>query len=357
MIGIELLDGRVDLVRDAEKPITLVGDEAWLVVALALAPSTGLQAVTVRDTLGVDIRSGALRKRIERLRTRTGLATMSQDVKSDKVYRLDMTGVRVDALRYLELADEVRRIGGAGGDGALDTARSLWKAGPPHFQKLANPAPEAYDRLYQAHDYLEDLGRRILIVDDQVGDRLAALLGAERCLVAHDFKEFEKLKPDLDDFDLAVVDLHLTRSYADATGDTIVRQINSMGIGLPVVMITLRPPENRSVPEWIRSLGLVDVIFKAGDEPGTDMAFVAQRVNDLLREGPVALACDQLTQRVQKLRRKARGRLRASLSGAEYKDAIERMDRDADKIGRLALDNRLAAARSETERFIVAYGE
>ncbi|MEU8803233.1 hypothetical protein [Spirillospora sp. NPDC048819] len=123
-----------------------------------------------------------------------------------------------------------------------------------------------------------------------VGDLLAERLGSERCKVAHDSKEFERLKPELDRFDLAVVDLHLTTSCADA----IVRQFNAMGIGLPVVMITLRPPENRSVPEWIRSLGLVDVIFKAGDEPGMDMAFLACRVDKLLHEGPVALACDQL---------------------------------------------------------------
>lgn len=78
MIEIELLDSRVDVVRDAETPVTLTGDDAWLVVALALAPPAGLHAVTIRDTLRVDIRSGALRKRIERLRARTGLTTTSQ---------------------------------------------------------------------------------------------------------------------------------------------------------------------------------------------------------------------------------------------------------------------------------------
>ncbi|WP_208797973.1 hypothetical protein [Microbispora triticiradicis] len=100
--------------------------------------------------------------------------------------------------------------------------------------------------------------------------------------------------------------------------------------------------------------GLAEVIFKAGDEPGTDMAFVAQRVNELLREGPVPLACDQLSQRVQKLRRKARQRLRAGRSESDYQEAIKRMDHDADKITRLASENQLAAARTETERFIAA---
>lgn len=356
MIKIELLDGRVDVVQNGDNRMTLSHDEAWLVVALALAPGAGLQAVIVRDELGVDIKSGALRKRLERLRTRTGLTTISRDVKSNKVYQLDMTDVVVDALRYLDLADEVRHADGIP-TGALRTARSLWKTGPPSFTGLPNPAPDAYDRLRQAHAYLTYRSQRILIVDDQVGDLLADRLGAQRCEVAHDFEEYEKLVPRLDDFDLAVVDLHLTRSYADATGDAIVRQINSMATGLPVVMITLRPPENRSVPEWIRSLGLVDVIFKAGDEPEADMAFVAQRVDDLLREGPIERACDQLLQRVQKLRRKARERLRPGLSEVEYGNAIERMERDADRIGRLASENRLAAARAETERFIAAYGE
>ncbi|MFF0151538.1 hypothetical protein [Micromonospora sp. NPDC005203] len=354
MIEIEVLDGRVRASDDG-RPITLTLDDAWLVVALTLAGEPGLHARTVMSALGVS--SATLRKRMERFRARTGLEFTSEGVKADKVYRLDRAGVDVDALRFLEMTDEIRRSGDQGVDDAVEAARSLWKSGLPQFPGRPGPAPDAYDRLGKAYGYLADRCRRILIVDDQVGDNLAQRLGRSRCTVAHTFDEFEKLRADLGNFDLAVVDLHLTNTYADATGDTIVREINAMGVALPVAMITRRPPENRSVPEWIKSLALVDVIFKAGDGPGADMAYVAQRVNELLREGTTALACDQLMQRVQRLRRKARQRLRADRSEADYREAVDQMERDADRIGRLASETRLGPARAETERFVTTYGE
>ncbi len=355
MTAIELLDGRVAIVIERGERISLTNDEAWLVVALALASSHGVRARVIQRTLGVDIKTGALRKRIERLHAKTGLIITSQDLKADRVYHLSAAGITVDALRYLELVEEIRA--GTGGEEAVAAARSLWKSGPVRFGKLPSPAPECYDRLAEAHRYLKDRGRRILIVDDQVGDLLAARLRRHECKVARSLEEFEKFRCELDSFDLAVVDLHLTHSYADATGDVIARDINSLGTGLPVVMITLRPPENRSVLEWIKSLGLVDVIFKAGDEPGADMAFVANRVNELLQEGPASRACDQLALKVQSLRRRARQRLRAGRTDREYEEAANVMDRDADRIARLAGKIQLAAARAEIERFIVTYGE
>jgi hypothetical protein len=354
MIEIELLDGRVRATRDGI-PISLTPDEEWLVVALVLAGEAGLSAKDVMSALGASTET--LRKRMQRFRDRTGLVFTADGVKSGKVYRVDPAGVRVDALRFLELTDEIRRGGEHAGDEAVSAARALWRSGLPQFPGMPSPAPATWNRLEKANGYLEDRCRRILIIDDQVGDNLAQRLGRSRCTVAHDFDEFEKLRSELGEFDLAVVDLHLTAAYADATGDTIVREINAMDVALPVAMITLRPPENRSVPEWIKSLGLVDVIFKAGDGPGADMAYVAQRVNELLREGPVGMACDQLVHRVQKLRRKARQRLRAGRSDADYRDAVGRMDRDADLIYRLASENKLGAARRETARFVVTYGE
>ena len=267
MTEIVLLGGRVEVIGVRE-PVVLNEDDGWLVAALALAPSEeGLEAQTIQDVLRVDIRSGALRQRIRRLQQRTGLTIATRDVKTAKTYHLAMAEVSVDALRYLDLVEKIRRGTGPDIEESVAAARSLWTAGPPRFRRLASPAPECYDRLVEAHDYLESHGRRILIVDDQVGDRLAECLSQHHCEVAHSLKEFAAFKAELDGFDLAVVDLHLTQSYADSTGDVIVRDINSRGTGLPVVMITLHPPENRSVPEWIKSLGLVDVIFKANDGP------------------------------------------------------------------------------------------
>jgi hypothetical protein len=355
MIKIVLLGGRVEL-TDGDKRIALKEEDSWLVAALALAhPDDGLPARTIQDILGVDIRSGALRQRIRRLQERTRLI-IEGDLRSSDTYHLAMSEVDVDALRYLELVKEVRRGTSSDPEALVEEARSLWTAGPPRFQRLASPAPECYDRLAEAHDYLQYNGRRILIVDDQVGDRLKTYLPQHQCEVAHDLKEFETFRDTLDNFDLAVVDLHLTKTYADSTGDVIVRDINSRGSNLPVVMITLRPPENRSVPEWIKSLGLVDVIFKAGDEPEADMAYVARRVEELLREDPAARACEQLVLKVHTLRRKARQRLRNDRSDADYETAVERMDREADVITRLAGAAQLSTARVKIERFIVHYG-
>jgi hypothetical protein len=87
------------------------------------------------------------------------------------------------------------------------------------------------------------------------------------------------------------------------------------------------------------------------------MAYVASRVNELLREGPAARACDQLALKVHGLRRKARQRLRANRSDAEYEQAVELMDRDADTIARLAGTGQLAMARNKIEYFIAHYGQ
>jgi hypothetical protein len=356
MTSIRMLDSKVRI-ETVDDQLVLSGDDAWLVVALALAPPEGLPARAIRQTLGVDIRTGALRQRVKRLQDKTGLSIRSRDLKSDKTYSLDFSGLIVDALRYLELTAEVRRGQGSDQEGAILEARSLWTTGPPEFDRLPCPAPELYDSLYKAHAYLQGRGKRILIVDDQVGDVLAARLRRHDCKVAHNLDEFEELRNDLDHFDLAVIDLHLTNTYADSTGDVIVREINSQGLSLPVIMITLRPPKNISVPEWIKSLGLVDVIFKEGDEPGADMAFVAQRVNELLLHDPAERACDQLALNVQGLRRRAKARLKARMTEAAYASAAKVMEDYADKITRLAADANLGETRREIERFIINYGE
>jgi hypothetical protein len=356
MTSIRILDNGVRI-ENADDRLFLTGDDAWLVVALALAPPEGLLVRTIREALGVDIRTGALRQRLKRLQDRTGLPIRSRDLKPDKTYSLDSSNLFVDALRYLELTALIRHSQGTGHQWAINEARSLWSTGPPEFGKLPNPSPEQYDKLYKAHTYLQGTGKRILIVDDQVGDLLAARLRRHDCRVAHSLDEFEWFRKDLDQFDLAVIDLHLTDTYADSTGDVIVRDINSQGLSLPVIMITLSPPKNRSVPEWIKSLGLVDVIFKEGDELGADMAFVAQRVNELLLSDPAERACDQLALKVQSLRRRAKTRLKAKMTETAYKSAIDIMEESANKITRLAADTNLGETRKEIERFIINYGE
>jgi hypothetical protein len=125
--------------------------------------------------------------------------------------------------------------------------------------------------------------------------------------VIRSLEAFNELREEqsLSAFDIAVVDLHLSDGYEDFQGDAIARTIHGMGIALPVVMMTLKPPTNRSIPEWIKKRGLVDVIYKEHDADGFSVDFVAERIEDLLAGDPVEAVCEQMVVQVHTLRRKA----------------------------------------------------
>lgn len=355
MMSIRILDHGVSVEVNGER-VALTCEDGWLAVALGLSRPDGVPAKAVQLALRGECCTDGGAGLLARFQSVTGLTVESRGSDPDTVYHLNRD-VWVDALRYLELVDVIRYDPSGDHQAAIYEAQSIWRSGPPDLGDLANPAPDVYQRLNRAHAYLQSLRKRILIVDDQVGDLLAERLGRHDCRVAHDMKEFNSLRGELHQFDLAVVDLHMTTSYADATGDVIVRDINAQGLTLPVIMITLSPPRNRSVQEWIKSLGLVDVVYKEKDEPGANMAFVAERVNALLLENPVERACEQIAQRVHSLRRKARTRLAAKFSGPAYDNEVESMEAHADAITRLAGELKLADARMEVKRFVDSWGE
>ena len=248
-------DGR----RDVLKP-----DKARMVVALVLAGPEGLPVAAIADMLGVDVASSALKKRRQRLADETGLRISTALRGRETIYRLAFEDLSVDALEFLKLVDGLDARPETLDRNALEQATALWTAGPPEMGS-GPPAvvQRALDRLFDARTALSRLGKRILIVDDRVGDRLAALLSLQHfCDVAHSLEEFNSFKSVLPEFDLAVVDLHLSASYGDQQGDTIVRYINRAVLDLPVVMMSVKPPDNKDYIRWTDQLGLAAFIKK-----------------------------------------------------------------------------------------------
>ena len=111
------------------------------------------------------------------------------------------------------------------------------------------------------------------------------------------------------------LDLHLSPDYGDEQGDTIVQFINRIGLDLPVVMMSVKPPDNQDYVRWTEQLGLVAFIKKDGDDPSVNLRVVADRVNELLEEDPAERACERIAQQLVGLRRKARKRLERQYAG------------------------------------------
>lgn len=214
--------------------------DRWLVIALVFASSGPLTYREAEQGTGLSYDSGALRKRVSRLKagTRLPIQTVPQ-----VGYRLDSEGLSVDALDYLDAVREARILPRDARRTCLDSARRLWNGGlPPFGDRLREPAPEIYRQIQRAEEETRSVGRRLLIVDDVIADRLAKRLRLRHhCTVVHDLEEFEALTTPLADFDLLVLDRHLGGGYDDQAGDDIAKRINSsITEAPPVFMITRR---------------------------------------------------------------------------------------------------------------------
>lgn len=133
--------------------------------------------------------------------------------------------------------------------------------------------------------------KRVLIVDDKVADHLADLLGECSCEVVHSLKEFIPYEDRLDEFDLALVDVHLTDSYTDHQGLEIVNRIVSAETDVLVLGMTMKPI-NGATRAWQRKHDLAELIQKSGDDETADFTSVVHEVRAALSAGPRA----QLTQ-------------------------------------------------------------
>ena len=187
--------------------------------------------------------------------------------------------------------------------------------------------------------------KRVLIVDDKVADHLAALLGECSCTVVHSLKEFTTYEARLSEFDLALVDVHLTDSYMDHQGLEIVNRIVSAETDVLVLGMTMKPI-NGATRAWQRKHDLAELIQKSGDDETADFTSVLQEVRAALAAGPRA----QLTQLLEDFH-KVIEEARTKLLAAGRESELQQLKIHARRIFDLQVDGSLADVRGAVRDF------
>ena len=325
----------------AEVPLKLGAGDTWLLMTLLLEGH--LAAHVAKRHLR--LKDDAMRQRMTRLRRLAQL-----DIQKVGGRYVLMTDVVVDALRLIELERASRAAPDRRHD-YLRQGRALWKGGLPHLDEF--PAPSVYADVENAYRECSAFGRRLLIVDDRIARQLADKLGSDHdCETAESYEEYLTFEPRLRDFDLVVVDRHLTPSYLDGKGLDVVRRINRIVDAVPVMMMTFRPDGEKSLAADKMTYGLAESISKSADGDDAVIVSLAKRINGVVREGPLMLACESIRQGMLTSRRRAETRIQHRARGLALEDELRRMAEKADLIEELARRNDLAGARRERTRFL-----
>lgn len=341
-----VLGGRVSMVslRGVEAPLELNPGDTWLLVTFLLDGEVDNRGA--RRTL--ELKDAAMRKRISRLRHQTGLDIVGRGGK----FLLE-SEVAVDALRLLELQRASHREPSLRHE-YLRQGRDLWHGGPPSLAPY--PTPALYDDLQTAFVECTSLGRRLLIVDDRIAEPLADKLRADHeCETATSYAAYLPFETRLRDFDLVVVDRHLEPNYLDGKGLDIVRGINRLPDAVPVMLMTLRPTPDGSLNAEVHQHGLAASIAKSKDGKKADLESLAARVNEVLSDGPVELACDAIAMGMVSSRRRAEKLLRARLGGAALDTQLSDMDKAAREVEVFARVSNLSSARQARSRFLAKW--
>ena len=187
--------------------------------------------------------------------------------------------------------------------------------------------------------------KRVLVVDDKVADHLADLLGECDCTPVHNLKEFKPYEAQLNEFDLVLVDVHLTDSYMDHQGLEIVNRIVSAETDVLVLGITMKPI-NGATRAWQRKHDLAELIQKSGDDETADFTSVLQEVRAALAAGPRA----QLTQLLEDFHKVIEG-ARTKLLAAGQESELHQLKLHARRIFDLQVDGSLADVRGAIRDF------
>jgi hypothetical protein len=341
---IELLDGEVRLIAgDQER--SLKGPTTQSLVAELLARSqAGATPEDLIQALGCN--KGALHQNLHRLRTQHGLHILNDNER----YQILHGPLTADATEFIDAAeldeahataDQVR--------GAL----ALWRSGPPdHLRStlLWNQLHRARRKLEQRRVQL--VRRRLLIVEDQVGDRLCEVLGEYDCTVVRDLQGFWAVRPHLGSmFDGALVDLHLRPGYEDRAGEIVVDAINNSS-ALPAVVMTFRMPGGFDVMGFQRRYNLVSVVTKKDDGPNADFGGVVSVVREMFAADTGTKLFETLEDTLPSLRRRAGKQLR--LSGRL--DGMDMMHFKYNKVVDVAQQGDLAALRHAVSQFEIEFG-
>lgn len=351
---IEILAGTITVHAPEDQrgrqPIEITDEQdRWLTLTLVWASrvkSTTVSSTRLSDGTGLSTSSGALKKRLERLRKYASLPIKSERGTG---YWIDLADVTVDALEFIDRAESEFDVPlgfhGSRSIESMRTARALWAGGPPTFKKLTTPAPEMYAKLKDLRAKLQSIGQRLLIVDDQIGGLLAERLRhRHECKVAHNLDEYGRLSLEqLKEFDLFVIDRHLSADYGDRGGEEIVEDLNRKALGIPMLMMTMKPPGDDGLGDWESSLGLARLIYKdGGDGPEADLTGLVRQIGALMEQSPAELACRQIEIWSIRARRVARKRLEARAGNIRE---VSQMEEDAESLRKAAAENNLAKAQ------------
>jgi len=346
----QLLDRSVRQLGSGEKHEFTDEIDAWIVTTLLL--DGFLPKWKAREA--TQLSDAAIRQRLTRLTSRTGLSLKNS---RDRGWNLDRSELAVDALEFLELVEGSAYHSAEARSVALATARGLWKSGLPEFPTLLPPAPDVYARVNLAHVTAMTHGRRILVVDDQIADAVADALRAYHhvCEVARSPEEYERFEPTLGTFDLVVLDRRLRTEVRDNTGDRIAERINSRPDNVPVFMMTYQMPFNADPGDWQIRLGLAGVFTKEMDGLLAPVDTIAQRINNVFREGAVELACQAIEMGMVRYKRQAAKLQTDRRTAAHAAVLLQQIDADADAVVARAIANDLAGARLKRGAFLQKY--
>lgn len=328
--------------------------DRWLLTALALAGHSGVSFTHIFR--GVRLHNQAVRQRISRLKEGTGLGERIESIR--KVgYRLNVRDVRVDAIEFLRLV-ETRTSDPDARREALRQARSMLIGGLPYFVEYPPPHSETYARFELAETQVGARGQRILVVDDQIGHRLAERLSLHdhACEVATSFKEYQQFENRLSDFDLVIVDRHLEPGgYNDGLGDEIVESINKRTDGVPVMMVTFDPPDHMQLIDLQEAYGLAGAQRKRVDGENADLGLLVDRIEEVLLAGPVNRACEAIEKGMISKSRRAEKWLRRKYRDPLLSRELERMTKDAAEVSAIARTNDMQKARVAQRSFVVEW--
>ena len=328
--------------------------DRWLIMALALSGAEGIEAAAAQRDLGIS--NDALRASISRIRRRSGLDWRIESVRG-RGYRLDTSDVVVDVLKFLRLVEAHAPDAGAR-RASLRQARSMLTGGLPIFTEFALPHAETYARFRLAEREVRSGGQRILVVDDQIGHNLAdrLRLSDHACEVATSIEEYRQFENRLGDFDLVIVDRHLEQGgYDDRLGDDIVENISRRPDGVPVMMMTFDVPDHLDLTSLQEKYGLAGAQRKRFDGENADLGLLADRVEEILLDGPVNRACEALEQGMAVKRRRAQKRLREQHTEPRLTRELNRMKEEAAEVIAIAASNDLQKARIAQRSFVAQW--
>lgn len=250
-------------------------------------------------------------------------------------YRLVLDPDRVDALEFMVVA----RLVEAGEDapGAIEHALKTWRGGVAPFL-LQPPVAEAFQPLHDAYLFLSGRRRkRVLIVDDRVAGRIAKLLTDCTCEVSDSLGDYmAQFAHRVDEFDLVLVDLHLSDSYMDNEGEQIMYHIVRSGSSVPVLGMTARADGSNAASAYdlLSKHELADFVFKRGDGYDSDFTPLLDKVRETLAAGEDP-QIRRLMSRVPYLAKKAQ--LRAKMG--RDSDAVAAIGRQATALMARQLDD------------------